>query len=211
MNYKTFDLRSWNRREIFEHFANMRQPHYDLTSVIDVTPLVEYKREHGLSFYLSLIYLATKSLNTIENFRLRMKGQEVVIYDRIETNFTHKRPEEDIFYFHTAPLEGTLQEYVAATSKAIAAQTTLFGGLGDIPNVAYFSCVPTIEITAVTNPGMENPCDAIPRINWGKYIYRDGRYTLGISLTVNHRFIDGYHIALFLHTLQEEICQLQKR
>ena len=49
---------------------------------------------------------------------------------------------------------------------------------------------------------MENPDDAIPRINWGKYVECDGRWKLNISFTANHRFIDGYHIGLFFKRLQ---------
>ena len=206
--YKEIDISTWNRRELYEHFARLKFPHYNVAAYIDVSRLLEYKREHRLSFYLSLIYLVTKSLNQIENFHYRMKDGRVVAYDTIHTNFTHKKPDETIFRYHTAPFQGTLQEYVAATTAAISRQETLFGGLGDIPNVAYCSCVPSLDATAMSNPGMENPEDAIPRINWGKYVERDGRWMLNITLTPNHRFIDGYHIGLFFQILQEEINRL---
>lgn len=209
MNHQhTIDINTWARREWFEHFSRMKSPHYALAVNVDVTRLVEYKREHHLSFYLSLIYLSTKVLNSIENFRLRMCDGKVVLYDTIHTNFTHKQAEEQLFRYHTAPYTGTLEEYVAATGKAIKEQTTLFGGLGDIPNVAYFSCAPTLDTTCITNPGLDNADDAIPRINWGKYIERDGRLILNITFTANHRFIDGYHIGLFFETLQKEIDSL---
>lgn len=206
--YREIDINSWKRRELFSHFSRLQLPHYFVAANIDVTNLIEYKRKHGLSFYLSIIYLSTKSLNRIENFQYRIKEGRVVKYDIIHTNFTHKRPEEDTFRFHTAPFKGTLQEYIKATSDAIAHQDQLFGGLGDIPNVAYFSCAPTLDTTCISNPGMEDPDDAIPRINWGKYVRRDGRWILNITVTVNHRFIDGYHIGQFFQFLQEEINQL---
>lgn len=206
--YQIIDIPSWDRRELYEHFARLKMPHYVVAADIDVTRLLQYKREHRLSFYLSLIYLATKTLNGIENFRLRMKDDQVVLYDRIETNFTHKLPGEKYFRFHTAPFEGSLQEYVAATTEAMSRQTTLFGGLGDIPNVAYLSCITTLAATAISNPTIEDAQDAIPRINWGKYVERDGRWTLNVTLTANHRFIDGPHIGLFFNKLQEEIDRL---
>ena len=205
MGEHVIDIEKWDRRELYAHFSRLRMPHYAVAAYLDVTQLVEYKRKHRLSFYLSLIYLATKCLNRIENFRLRMKGEQVVMYDCIHTNFTHKRPEEEVFRFHTAPFKGTLQEYVAKTSEAIVGQKTLFGGLGDIPNVAYFSCTPSLDTTSITNPGMENPADAIPRINWGKYTERDKRLMLNVTFTANHRFIDGYHIGRFFEELQKEI------
>ena len=112
-----------------------------------------------MSFYLSLINLTTEVLNGIDNFRLRIIDGQVVSFDTIHTNFTHKRPEEQVFRFHTAPFEDTLRQYVEDTSKAIATQTALFGGMGDIPNVVYCSCTPNLDATALINPGMENPDD----------------------------------------------------
>ncbi|MBR5687589.1 MAG: hypothetical protein IKX36_06485 [Prevotella sp.] len=208
MNKQTIDISTWERREWFEHFSRMKSPHYAVAVNADVTRLVEYKRQHHLSFYFALIYLSTKVLNNIENFRLRICDGEVVLYDMIHTNFTHKLPEEQLFRYHTAPFTGTLEEYVIATSKAIKEQTTLFGGMGAIPNVAYFSCAPTLDTTCITNPGLDDVDDAIPRINWGKYMERDGRQILNITFTANHRFIDGYHIGLFFEALQKEIDAL---
>jgi len=203
--YEIVDISHWERRELYEHFSRLRLPHYAVSANIDVTRLIEYKREKGLSFYLSLVYLVTKCLNGIYEFRLRVVDGRVVCFRRIETNFTHKQPEERVFRFHTAPLEGTLEEYVERTTQAIAKQTTLFGGLGDIPNVAYSTCAPDIDMTACINPGMENPDDAITRINWGKYTLRDGRWRLNVTVMANHRFVDGYHLGLFFKALQAEI------
>ena len=66
-----------------------------------------------------------------------------------------------------------------------------------------------LDATMIGNPGMENPQDAIPRINWGGYVERDGRWLLNISVTVNHCFLDGYHVGLFFQRLQERINNLQ--
>ena len=199
--YYPIDINSWDRRELYEHFSRLKQPHYAIAANIDVTNLLAYKQREGLSFYLALIYLTTEVLNSIGEFHLRTKDGTVVNYDTIHTNFTHKRPEERVFRFHTAPFEGTLREYVEATTEAIACQTALFGGMGDIPNVVYCSCTPNLDATVLINPGMENPDDGIPRVNWGKYIERDG-------FTANHRFVDGYHIGLFFERLQEAIDKL---
>ena len=147
--YHPIDINHWERRELFEHFSRLKMPHYAVAANIDVTPLLAFKRREGLSFYLSLIYLTTEVLNSIEAFRLRIIDGQVVIFDTIHTNLTHKRPEEQVFRFHTAPFEGTLRQYVEATSKAIASQTTLFGGMGDIPNVVYCSCAPTLDATGI--------------------------------------------------------------
>ena len=96
--YEKIDINTWDRRDHYAHFKRMKTPHYMLSANIDVSRLLEYKKERSLSFYLSLIYLVTKTLNSIENFHLRILNGEVVRYDRIETNFTHIRPGEELFY-----------------------------------------------------------------------------------------------------------------
>ncbi len=203
--YHPFDINNWERREQYEFYSRKKFPHYAVAANVDVTNLLVYKRRERLSFYLSLVYLVTEVLNSIDNFRLRMVDGEVVNFDTIHTNFTHKRPEEQVFRCYTAPFEGTLREYVEATSQAIAVQTSFLGGMGDIPNVVYCSCAPTLDATAITNPGMEDADDAIPRVNWGKYMERDGRWIMNITFTANHRFIDGYHLGLFYERLQKAI------
>ena len=203
--YQQIDVNCWDRRDLFEHFSRLKCPHYAVAANIDVTNLLAYKRSHHISFYLSLIYLSLQAVNSIDNFHLRIQDGKVVRYDVIHTNFTHKRPKDELFRCHTAPFEGTLEEYVAKTQQAMAAQETLFGGLGDIPNVVYCSCAPTLDATCLTNPGMENPDDAIPRINWGGYQQRGDRWILNVTVTANHRFIDGYHIGLFFERLQQAI------
>ena len=206
--HQPIDITTWERREIYQHFSRMKTPHYAVAGNIDVTPLLAYKRKHHLSFYLSLIYLATKCLNDIENFRYRIIDAQVVLCERIHTNFTHKRPDEGLFRFYTSPFVGTLPEYVRCTAEGMASQTTFFGGMDPIPNVAYLSCAPHVDATCITNPGIDDPDDAIPRINWGKYVLRDGRWMLNVTLTANHRFIDGYHVGLFFEQLQQEIDRL---
>ena len=75
-------------------------------------------------------------------------------------------------------------------------------------DLIYISCLPWIELTAMTNErdlsGPDALNDSIPRIVWGKYTIENGRRILGISLEVNHRFIDGIHIGRFAQEL--ELC-----
>ena len=51
--------------------------------------------------------------------------------------------------------------------------------------------------------------DAIPRITWGKYVRQDDRETLGLSIEVNHRFVDGVHLGRFYEALQQKINDLE--
>lgn len=206
--YHDFDIQHWPHREVFQMFTEKSLPHYLLAVNIDVTRLLEYKRRHGFSFYLSLIYLMTQALNEQENFRLRIVDGRVVLYDRVEPNFTHKRSDEEQYHLYTGRFEGTLPDFVTSVSAVIAHQTDFYAGDAPAPNLVYYSCVPTLDCTCITNPGMSDPDDAIPRINWGRYVERDGRMILNISITVNHRFVDGHHVGVFVNRVQQLIDSL---
>ena len=81
--------------------------------------------------------------------------------------------------------------------------TLIFEEEGD--DLVYFTCAPWFEMTAMTNERDFQKYDAIPRVAWGKYVERDGRLQLNISVEVNHMFIDGLHIGLFHQKLTELI------
>ena len=44
-----------------------------------------------------------------------------------------------------------------------------------------------------------------PSVEAGKFVFRDGRCFLPLSLTCHHAATDGYHVAQFLERLQADI------
>lgn len=82
--------------------------------------------------------------------------------------------------------------------------------LRDVP---AFSCLPWMDVTAVTNErdlsAANAQDDSIPRICWGKFTQENGRVYLGMSVEVNHRLIDGVHIGRFAEALTRRIQELR--
>ena len=80
----------------------------------------------------------------------------------------------------------------------------------ELDALIYFSCTPWFDLTALTNERDFDRNDNIPRIAWGKYVPNGaGRETLGMSVEVNHRFLDGIHLGRFYQTLQASIDALE--
>lgn len=71
------DYENWRRKEIFEHFSSCSDPFYSVTYRQDVTALYSYCEAHQLSFYLSLVWLSTKALNAVKNFRYTISDGRV--------------------------------------------------------------------------------------------------------------------------------------
>ena len=91
-------------------------------------------------------------------------------------------------------------------------QERFIDGEKETDSLIYYSCLPWIDLTALTNErdlsSFKALDDNIPRIAWGKYTEENGRKTLGLSVEVNHRFIDGVHIGQYSKVLEHIIQNL---
>ena len=198
------DRAAWSRRELFDFFSPMSQPFFSVTFRQDVTRLYAFTKESGLSFYYSLIYLCTQAVNQVEAFRYALRGEDLVLFDRRLPSFTDLKPGAEQFHIVTLPCEGTIRDFCAAAKAKSAAQNT-FLDQEDSLDLIYFSCLPWVELTALTNERDFDPNDAVPRIAWGKYAQEGERKVLHISLELNHRFVDGLHVGRFHEALSAGI------
>ncbi len=198
---------AWPRKELFGFFSGISNPFYSVTFKLDVTRLYEFTKEQGLSFYYSLIYLSTNAINSVEAFRCALEGGEPVLLDRRSPSFTDLHPGSESFHIVTMPCEGSIQDLCRSARERSRAQKTLLSQ-ADTKDLIYFSCLPWVELTALTNERDFDPDDNIPRLAWGKYNSFSGRKILHFSMELNHRFVDGVHIGRFNESLCAQIESL---
>ena len=106
------------------------------------------------------------------------------------------------------PCEGTIEDFCRAAKEKSAAQTAFIDLSQEGDGLIFLSCLPWLDLTALTNERDFDPDDSVPRLAWGRYVRREGRLELGCSVEVNHRFIDGLHLGRFAERLQESIDAL---
>lgn len=205
---RKIDPNTWSRREIFDFFSKISNPFYSVTFNVDVTEVYAYAKRSGLSFYYALVYLVTKAVNSVEAFRYSIVDGELVLFDERSPSFTDLKKGSESFHIVTMPCEGNIAEFCQEAKRRSAEQTTFLSTDKESADLIYFSCLPWVELTALTNERDFDPDDAIPRISWGKFHERDGRKILGMSLELNHRFTDGVHIGKFADALENLIKQL---
>lgn len=202
------DLATWNRREIYQHFSKIDYPFYSVTLPVEVTGLKAHAQAKKLSFYHMMIWACTKALNEVPAFRQRIRGDKVVEFVETHPSFTTMKPGEDSFIIITPDWNPELEVFCARASQLTQSQTTLFGENKDTDQLIYFSCTPWFDFTALTNERNFDPADTVPRIAWGKYYQEGEKLFVHLSIDVNHRTIDGYHIGQFMANLEEIIGTL---
>ena len=201
---RDIDMNTWPRREIYDFFSPISNPFYSVTFTLDVTNLYRYVKERELSFYYALVYLCTQAVNRVEAFLYTIEDGKVRIYDKRQPSFTDLEKGSELFRMVFVPCEGSLDEFCRAAKAKSESQHFFFDPTAETNDLIYFSCLPWMDVTGLTNERNLDPDDAIPRIAWGKYIDLDGRKQLHISLEINHRLIDGVHLGRF----NEELCRL---
>ena len=71
----------------------------------------------------------------------------------------------------------------------------------------FVSALPWLPYTQIKAPAPGRD-ESNPRIFWGRYTRREGRWELPVSLFVNHALADGVHLARFYQALEGELAAL---
>ena len=202
------DMDSWGRREIFDFFSGMSNPFYMVTYTEDVTALRRFTKEHSLSFYYSLVYLCTRAMNSVEAFNYAIRDGEVHLLGGRMPSFTDLKPGADLFHIVTMPCGGSLEDFCREARAASLSQDCFIRSAAETDELIYFSCLPWVELTAMTNERNLDPDDSVPRVSWGRYVEEAGRVRLNISLELNHRLLDGLHVGRFHEALSALMAEL---
>ncbi len=199
------DLDTWDRADAYCHHSSVSHPFYSVTFAQDVTELYEYTHARGLSFYYALVFLCTKAINGVAAFRHVIDGGDVYQADRREPSFTDLHPGSEQFHIVTMPMGDELDAFCRAAREKSRNQTVYAEADCDDGVLIYYTCLPWMDVTGLTNDRDFDRDDTVPRLAWGKYMDVGGRKVLHISVEVNHRTVDGWHIGQFALGLSELI------
>lgn len=210
MNYKVIDKESYYRKGVFRHFSEDCKCSTSMTARIDVTALAEHSRRTGTKFYLNVLYLLSKVLNSREDYRMGYLWQteELICYDVIH-------PTQYVFHEDTETCTPVYTEYDPDYERFYA------GALRDLerakqtrdyaldaahhPNwfdASYISWLPYDSLNVELPDGY---LYFAPIVNWGRYREENGRLLMPVSVRLNHAIADGYLLANVFRLLQKEI------
>lgn len=207
---EVIDLDRWDRKEHFSYFRSADYPQFNICANIDVTSFLAYVKANKLPFYYAMIFAATVSVNKIQNFCYRIRGNSVIRHDRLHPSFTHLNKENGLFKYVTVDMGGDLMEFAGIASETAEKQESLFaaGDSDERDDLLYLTCIPWVSFTHISHTITLNKDDSVPRISWGKYFKDGGKTMLPFSVQVNHALADGYHIGQYFTELQDYIDRL---
>ncbi len=205
------NVSKWDKREAFELYSGFNNPFFSITTKIDVTNVKRLSKTESLSFYCLMVWVCTKAVNSVPEFRVRIHGDRVVRIDEARANFTFLKKGSEQFMCAEIPWDKDYRRFCERAEKHMDAQKKFIEAERDDNNpenddsVIYFSCTPWFDFESVQQPHAGDVNDCIPRIVWGKYFEEDGRLKLHFTVDVNHRVIDGYLLGKLIDAVNREI------
>ena len=124
-SYKIIDESTWKRAVHCQVFRNSIEPSYCITVELDISNFQEKLRSMKYSFTLSLIYVVSTCANRIEEFRYRFLDNQIVLFDRINTAFTHLDKESELFKVVNVDMQDTLEAYLDVAANKVANQRSI--------------------------------------------------------------------------------------
>lgn len=211
-NFEIVQQKNWSRKEHFNFFSNDKgSPLYDITAYLDVARLYNYSKQNHISFYYSLIWVTTKVMNQIKDFRYKIRGNDVILYNRLIPAFTDMKAESELFSIVVLDFQGSMVEFALEAERVSKEQQSYFpASLDDYePDMLIqFSCLPWLSFTSLNSEKSNDRDDSVPKITWGKYERSGKKMRLPYSIQVNHRLIDGIHLGKLFSYLQDYINNL---
>jgi len=206
------NMETWNRRNHFEVYSGIGSPFFHVSFVVNVKPLYQYVKTHRLPVYFATVHTVMKALNSVENFRYRIRNGEVWLLDEIQPKITAMDHDCGLYKLFCCHMEDDVADFCRKARDIADHQTEFYHDDGCLEDeVAKVSCLPWLELTSIGSGNNENPDDAVPHINWGKMVTRGDELILNITLVVNHRLIDGYHVGQLAQNLQKLIDEFADR
>jgi chloramphenicol O-acetyltransferase type A len=201
------DTANWARKAQYEFFKDFEDPFFGVTVEVECTALYKLAREKKQSFFIHYMHKALMAMNEIDEFKLRIDGDNVIKVDCIHGTTTVFK-EDHTFAFSWFDYIEDFEEFYRQTQKILdAARKDKSLEPSATLDVVHVSVTPWMSFTQIKHPRTKSQTDSIPKILFGKAQLKDGKLMMPVNVEANHALMDGYHLSLFFKRFEELMMQ----
>ncbi len=155
-----------------------------------------------------------KAVNGVEAFRYELRDDEVWLLDHRNPSYTYPWDGELFGICGLEWIDGESPVLFAARMRAAERENAFplpTAEDDEAGHDVYLSSAPWFDYTHVAQEFPLDNTDSTPRILWGRFTEDEkGRITLPYTVQVNHRLIDGIHLARLFEALAGAIDALEE-
>ncbi|MCI8652204.1 MAG: type A chloramphenicol O-acetyltransferase [Angelakisella sp.] len=207
MTFTRIDLETWERKELYLHFINEVRCTYSATVSLDITRL------KGERLYPAMLWLLTRTVNQMPEFRTALTAEGLGIYDRMHPAYTVFNRESKTFsgiWTEAGSDYGEFRRAYEADAAEYSSSLKFAPKPNRPPNSFDVSMVPWLSFTAFDINIASQGNYLLPIFTMGRFSDTGGVRTLPLAIQVHHAVCDGYHVGRFAELLQEKISSFNE-
>lgn len=208
MEFTEIDMKTWPRAQEFRFFTQMMPNEFSITTELDVTALLRRLKEKGIKFYPAFLWLVTRELIKQPEFRTTIKDNKLGYYDTLCPLFPvfhdDTKTFSSLWLDYTDDFAAFYRDYEDVVAKFGDSKRFLARRDKFMPENTYvISSIPWLNFSHFSVHNLGNKPYFLPTVDSGKYVEKNGRLMMPVSLTCHHAVADGYHFSVFFDGLQK--------
>ena len=190
----------------YNFYKDFDYPLFSISANIEITKLIEFIKLNKIAFFPTFLYLMMKSMNSVDEFKYRIRDNEVVLHDTVTPSYTVLNNEE-LYVFCTTEYNNDYDTFIKNVKNDIddAKKTTRLEDLPGRDDLVFISSIPWISFSHTTHPIDTKHPDSFPRVTFGKYFEELGKIKIPFTVFVHHGLCDGLHVSRFFEGIQRNI------
>jgi len=177
---------------------------------VDITKFYEAVKEGGYSITIALVYLITRTANDIPEFRYRIREDQVIEHEVVNSGFTFLAKNDAFSFCFVDYVEefSTFAETAAEKIKYVKENPWVKTVPQD--DLLYMTAIPWVSFTSFLHPMHLQPEDSVPRFAWGKFIDEGTLRKMPLGVQGHHALLDGIHAGKYYLKIQEYLSNPEK-
>jgi chloramphenicol O-acetyltransferase type A len=208
---RRLDLATWNRREHYAFYRAYDNPYFNLCAPVDVTRLLERSRsEGGPTFFLASLWASLAAVNEIEELRYRIRGDHVVVHERVHGGSTVLVP-DGTFRFGYFDYDSDFWTFAGGAASVLERVRAEMGPLEARPerdDMIHYSIIPWVAFTSFSHARRWGTDDSVPKVVFGRHHRVEDANQMPVSIEVHHALVDGLHVGRFFERFQHHLDEL---
>ncbi|WP_339629730.1 CatA-like O-acetyltransferase [uncultured Maribacter sp.] len=205
---KKIDLAAWKRKEHFDFFSKMKSPTFGIVTEVNCDQCFKNSKVNGESFFANYLHKSMIAVNSVDELKYRIIDEEIIEFEKIHAGITIGR-EDETFGFGFVNFSSDFETFNTELKSEILAVKNCSGlrlNNDDIKrDLIRHSTFPWNSFSGFLHPTNFDQKESVPKITFGKFIIRDGKKMLPISIEAHHGLVDGIHIAKYLSEFQNQL------
>ncbi len=201
MAFQLIDMERWARREHFAHFMQETVCSYSMTVNLDITGLKG-------RLYPAMLWLLTDTVHEFSEFRTAVTEEGLGVYDDMTPAYTIFHQETHTFSCLWTEFSKDYSTFLKRYEDDLARYGTnahYIAKPGRPANSFDVSALPWATFTGFHLNIAGDGKYLLPIFTIGRKFEQNGCIHLPLAIQVHHAVCDGYHICMFVNTLQEKI------